>query len=76
MIFVTDYYALNEVGRVCKMGGKIVAINREEADRIAEETGHTILGEWQGDVEWPEADDFCDRVQAERDREWLEGNRP
>ncbi len=29
MMFVTDYYALNEIGRLCKMGGKIEAVVRE-----------------------------------------------
>lgn len=73
MIFVTDYYALNKVGRLCKMGGKIAARSREEAEKVAAETGQVILGEPVQEIDAPEMGDFCDRVQAERDREWLEG---
>lgn len=74
-IYVTDYYVLNEVGRLCKMGGKIEAATLAEAEKIAADTGHTILGEWQGDVDWPEGDDFCDDIVRQRDADWLKGQR-
>lgn len=73
MIFVTDYYALNEVGRLCKVGGKIAARSREEAERTAEALGHTVVGELVGEKEWPEGGELCDVIQWQRDREWFEG---
>ncbi len=76
MIFVTDHYALNEAGRLCKMGGRIEADSLEKAQATAEALGHTVLGELVGEEEWAEGGDFCDSVQAERDREWLKGNGP
>lgn len=73
MIFVTDYYASNEVGRVCKMGGQIEAETRAEADEIAERTGHTIIGVLVDEVDADGLGDFCDAVQKQRDEDWLRG---
>ena len=70
--FVTDYYALNEVGRLCKLSGRIEAETIEEAERIGAETGHTVLGELTGEEEWDDGG-FCDRVQKARDEDWLRG---
>ena len=74
MIYITDYWALNEVGRVCKMAGHFEANSRPEADKIAERTGHTIIFEAS---EFDEIDDgmgsCCDEVQWQRDEDWLEG---
>ncbi|KKL17136.1 hypothetical protein LCGC14_2488530 [marine sediment metagenome] len=71
--FCTDYWALNEVGRLCRMGGRIEAETLADAEAIAEKTGHVIVGEFQGEVEWPEGGDFCDRVTKQRDEDWLKG---
>ncbi len=72
-VWLTDYWALNEVGRLCKMGGKIQAETVAEAEKIATETGHVILDKWQGDVDWDGADDSCDAIQRQRDADWLNG---
>lgn len=71
--FVTDYWALNEVGRLCKMGGQIKAETLEEAKATAEAMGHVVLGELVGEEEWPEGGNFCDAVQRQRDADWLKG---
>lgn len=69
-IWCTDYWTLNRVGRLCKMGGRIEAETLEEAERIGAETGHVVLGEFAGEEEWDDGG-LCDRVQKARDEEWL-----
>lgn len=72
MRYATDYYALNEVGRLCKMGGVIEAGTREEADKIAERLGHTIVGENLTEENLSdEMNAFCERAMKQRDEEWL-----
>ena len=71
--FITDYWALNEVGRLCHMGGEIEAETLEDAKRIAKTIGHVVLGELMGEEEWEGGGDFCDRIMRERDEEWLNG---
>ena len=71
-IYLTEYFTSNEVGRVHKMcGPKIEAENFEEAEKKAIELKVTVLGKWQGDVEWEGADDFCDKWQKDADEAWL-----
>jgi len=71
-IYLTEYFASNEVGRVCRWAGpKIEAENFEEAEKKAIELKVTVLGEWQGDIELDDADDFCDRMQKAADEAWL-----
>jgi len=69
--YLTEYWVSNEVGRVCKMAGEIMAESLEDAERRVPE-GHVVLGKWSGDVEWEGADGFCDKIQAQRDKDWLE----
>lgn len=71
-LYLTEHFVSNEVGRVCKMAGpKIEAESFEDAEKQGEVLGLTVLGRWEGDVEWSGADDFCDRVQRQRDEDWL-----
>lgn len=71
-IYLTEYFASNEVGRACKWcGPNIEAKDLEDAKRQAEKLKVTVLGEWQGDVEWDGADEFCDRMQKKADEAWL-----
>lgn len=70
--WLTEYYASNEVGRVCKMGGDVKAETEEEAKAKAKALGHTFLGELVGEEEVsPEMNDYIERVQKERDDAWL-----
>lgn len=73
MIYVTDYYALNKIGRLCKMGGQIEAKSRAEADKIAKRTGHTIIGILEDEVDAEDMGAYCDEVQRQRDEDWLKG---
>ncbi len=71
--WLTEYFASNKVGRVCKMGGEVYAETKEEAMAKAEALGHTFLGLLVGEEDASDMGDFCDRVQEERDAAWLEG---
>lgn len=71
--FLTEYWASNEVGRLCKMGGELWAKDLAEAEERAAVLGQEVLGEWLGDVEWEGADDFCDEAQRQLDEAWLKG---
>ena len=71
--FATEYFASNEVGRVCKMCGEVEAATALEARVIAEAKGHTFLGEIVYEVEAPEMAERCDAVQKQRDEDWLQG---
>ena len=71
--FATEYLVSNEVGRVHKMCGEVEAASALEARVIAEAKGHMFLGEIVYEEEAPGMADFCDRVQRERDEDWLEG---
>lgn len=73
-IYCTEYTVSNEVGRVCKMCGEIEADSLEEAEEIGEKIGHTVLGELLEEIDAPEFGDFCDRVQKQRDEDWLRNN--
>ena len=70
----TEYFASNEVGRVCKMAGQIEAETEEEAKAKAKDLGHTFLGLLVGKEDAPEMGDYIDRIQKERDEEWLKEN--
>ena len=70
-IFLTEYFASNEHGRVCKMdGGNIEAESFEEANAIAETLGVTVVGKWVCDIEAPELNGWIDSIQKQRDEEW------
>ena len=69
----TEYWASNEVGRVHKMCGEIEAETKEEAESLALQLGHDLLGELVGEVDASDMNDFCDGVTKGRDEEWLKG---
>ncbi len=71
-IYLTEHFVSNGVGRICKMAGQnIEAKSLEDAEKKALELKVTVVGEWRGDVEWDDADDFCDRWQKSSDEAWL-----
>ena len=70
--YLTEYFASNEVGRICKMGGDIQAETMEEAMKICEEIGQTYVGELVGEVDASDMAGLCDSIQEQRDRDWLE----
>jgi hypothetical protein len=72
-IYCTEYLALNDVGRPCRMGGEIEAQDWGDAEKKAEVLGHTLLGELVGEVPAPELEGFCDEVQKQKDEAWLSG---
>lgn len=72
-IYLTEYLALNEVGRLCKMAGQIEGATEMEARTTAEALGQTFLGKLVEEIEAPEMGNFCDEVQTQRDKDWLEG---
>lgn len=75
-IYLTEYFASNEIGRVCKWcGPKIEAVDLKEAEKKAEGLKVTVVGEWKGDIEWEGADDFCERIQKEADEVWLKNQK-
>ena len=70
--YLTEYFASNKVGRVCKWcGPKIEAENFKEAKEKAIKLKVTVLGKWSGDVEWEGADAFCDAASKSADEAWL-----
>ena len=72
-IYCTEYLALNEIGRPCKMAGQIEADSEVEARVKCEELGHTYCGVLVDEIDAPEMGGVCDKVMKQRDEDWLKG---
>lgn len=68
--FLTDYYGVLPSGRAAKLSGEVLAVSWEEAERVAAEIGHTVVGELVLEVEAPEMKAFCRAEVQRRDEEW------
>ncbi len=69
-IYLTEYLASNEAGRACRMGGEIEADSWAEAESVAVDQGHDVVGLLVEEIEAPEMHEFCEKIQAQRDADW------
>lgn len=65
------YLVSNTVGRPYWAEPTFWASSLEDAERICEEKGWEFVGQIVESMPAPEMDDFCNQVQAQRDRDWM-----